>query len=81
MYCLPLDDACQMGRFQHDVVVEAVETAFKNERFFLLGAFNGRRYYYALFDTGSGIKPVIMITEDDKSDSYNAAYADVLGGD
>lgn len=75
MFCLPLDNVCQMDKFQHEVIAEAAETAFANRHTFSLGTFNGRRFVYTLFDG----KPVIVIIEENKSFEYNATYSDILG--
>lgn len=75
MYCLPLDDVCQWENFQQKVVVEAAEANLINQQTFSLGTFNGRSF---IFLTTPGTKPMIVIIEDDKSDSYNATFADYL---
>jgi hypothetical protein len=74
MYCLPLDDACQLEKFQHTVLRKAAEDFAIDSRTFSLGTFNGRVYTY----TWLGKTPVIFIDDAGKplSDSAN-----MLGGD
>jgi hypothetical protein len=59
MYCLPLDDACQMDRLQYKLVTQAAEEDSIEQRTFSLGTFNGRKYTYTWF----GKTPVIIIDE------------------
>jgi hypothetical protein len=78
MYCLPLDDVCQMEQFRYEVIAEAGEKTILNNQDFFLGEFNGRTFFYS---TSPTLKPMIIIIEQNKSQEYNAAYAEILKGD
>jgi hypothetical protein len=76
MYCLPIDDVCQMEQFRQKVVAEAAEDNLLNRQNFSLGTFNGCSFFYTRLPNA---KPVIVIIELDKSDEYNAVYSNILG--
>lgn len=72
MYCLPLDDSCQLARLEQKLIVAPAEDFLVDARTFDLGTFNGRTYTY----TWIGSKPAIFIN---KVGALPSAIPDILG--